>query len=57
LRATFDHPFGGYPWKLMRDYGTPDGHEKVAIVTVTDAHTYVVNGVLSRTTKTQYPEL
>jgi hypothetical protein len=56
LRATGSHPFGGKPWRYMRDIGTPDGRDKVVVLKVKDAHTYVVNGVLSHN-KTQYPDL
>ncbi|MFZ3484284.1 hypothetical protein [Sphingomonas sp. 3-13AW] len=52
LRATGDHLVYTGSWKKMRDIGTPvPGSHQIVKATVTDAHTYVSNGVLSHNIK------
>lgn len=48
MRATADHAVWlGGDWVKFSAIGTPDGEADVAFITVSDAHTYVSNGVLS----------
>lgn len=52
LRATGDHLVYTGTWVAMRDIGAKlDGTHQVAKITVTGAHTYVSNGILSHNIK------
>lgn len=58
LRATGDHLVYTGEWQAMRDIGTKiDGTFQVAKITVTSAHTYVSNGILSHNIKQSEPTL
>lgn len=52
IRATGDHRFMiSGQWVRAASIGTPDGEARVALITVTGAHTYVSAGVLSHNVK------
>lgn len=52
LRATGDHLVFTGTWQAMRDIGTPVlGTHQIVKMTVTDAHTYVSNSILSHNIK------
>jgi hypothetical protein len=58
LRATGDHLVYTGEWVKMRDLGTKiAGTHQVVKITVTSAHTYVSNGVLSHNIKQSQPTL
>jgi hypothetical protein len=57
LRATGDHLVYTGTWVKMRDIGAQlPGSHRIVKATVTDAHTYVSNGVLSHNIKMAQPE-
>lgn len=57
LRATGDHLVYVGRWTSMRDLGTKvDGVFEVVKITVTSAHTYVSNGILSHNIKATQPD-
>lgn len=57
LRATGDHLVYTGTWRPMRDIGAQvAGSHRIVKMTVTDAHTYVSNGVLSHNIKMMQPE-
>jgi hypothetical protein len=51
LRATGDHLVYTGSWVAMRTIGEPDGSGSIVKLTVTGAHTYVSNGILSHNIK------
>jgi hypothetical protein len=52
LRATGRHRVHiGDRWVTMESLGVPDGVDDVVQITVTDAHTYVSNDILSHNLK------
>lgn len=51
LTATGDHRVWISGWVHMKDIGEPASDQKVAKITITDAHTYVSAGVLSHNAK------
>ncbi len=52
IRATAEHRFYiGDQWVTASQIGQPDGSDTVAKITVTHAHTYVSNGILSHNVK------
>ncbi|AJP72265.1 phage tail protein [Sphingomonas hengshuiensis] len=55
LRATGDHLVFTGLWRRMRDIGSADGSGDVVKMTVTGAHTYVSNDVLSHNIKILEP--
>jgi hypothetical protein len=57
LRATGDHLIYTGAWVKMRDVGGQiPGSHRIVKMTVTDAHTYVSNGILSHNIKMNQPE-
>jgi hypothetical protein len=54
MRATADHRIWLTGWVRMESIGVPAGRATVAKITVTDAHTYVSNGVLSHNAKQEF---
>lgn len=52
LRGTAEHRvFIDGDWHHLKDLGEPDGHGSVSKLTVTDAHTYISNGIVSHNVK------
>jgi hypothetical protein len=52
LRATGNHLVFTGTWQAMRDIGTPVlGTHQIVKMTVTEAHTYVSNSILSHNIK------
>ena len=55
LNVTGDHLVYTGTWVAMRDIGQPAAPAKVVKMTVTSAHTYVSNGILSHNIKNNQP--